>query len=66
MLEQDLFNLTVEQSFQLEHYSRLIDKTTDVKTLRSIAKLMLQSYQKQRAATQWVMKKSLLDTEWGR
>ncbi len=60
MLEQELFNLSVEQSFQLEQYSRMIDNTADVTTLRNIAKLMLQSYQRQRAATQWVMKKSLM------
>jgi hypothetical protein len=60
MLEQELFNLSVEQSFQLEQYSRMIDNTADVTTLRNIAKLMLQSYQRQRAATQWVMKKALM------
>jgi hypothetical protein len=61
--ENDLFGLSFEQCFVLEKYCRVIDSTTDIDTLRGVAKLMLQSYQKQRAATQWLMRKHI-DAQW--
>lgn len=61
--DHELFQLTMEQSFSLQKYSRIIDETNDISTLKEIAKLMLSSYQRQRAATQWVMKKAI-DAEW--
>jgi hypothetical protein len=61
--EHELFQLTFEQSFALEKYSRIIDETDDIDTLKRVAKLMLESYQRQRAATQWLMKKHL-DAQW--
>jgi hypothetical protein len=61
--QHELFQLTFEQSFALEKYSRFIDETADVETLKRVAKLMLESYQKQRAATQWLMRKHI-DAQW--
>ena len=51
--------LSLSQRFELEAHSRLIDDLTDVETLRSIAKLILQSWYSQKAATAWVMRQGL-------
>ena len=51
--------LSLTQRFELEAHSRLIDDLADVETLRSMAKLILQSWYNQKAATAWVMRQGL-------
>jgi hypothetical protein len=63
MDEFKIFELSMAQQFQIEKYNRMIDQTTDVETLRRAAKLMVEAYQKQRAATQWIMRQHL-DAVW--
>lgn len=63
MNEFKIFELSMAQQFQIEKYNRMIDQTTDVETLRKAAKLMVEAYQKQRAATQWIMRQHL-DAVW--
>lgn len=47
--------LTMGQRFEVERFNRVIDSTTDVKALQGIAKQLLQAWQTQKAATNWVM-----------
>jgi len=49
-------HLSMGQQFELERLSRAIDATSDVPTLRAMAKKLLQAFHCQRAATQWVMR----------
>ena len=51
--------LTLGQQFELERMSRAIDETGDLTALRGIAKQLLQAWQSQKAATQWVMRQQL-------
>ena len=51
--------LSLGQQFELERMSRAIDETGDVAALRGIAKQLLQAWQSQKAATQWVMRQQL-------
>ncbi|MGB5136210.1 MAG: hypothetical protein WBN89_13655 [Prochlorococcaceae cyanobacterium] len=51
--------LTLGQQFELERMSRAIDETADPKVLQGIAKQLLQAWQSQKAATQWVMRQQL-------
>jgi hypothetical protein len=51
--------LSLGQQFELERMSRAIDETGDVTALRGIAKQLLQAWQSQKAATQWVMRQQL-------
>lgn len=51
--------LTTAQRFEIKRFSRAIDATTDVATLQSIAKQLLQTWQTQRAATVWAMRQGL-------
>lgn len=51
--------LSISQSFEKERFTRAINETNDVETLRQIATLLLQSWFTQRAATQWVIGQSL-------
>ena len=48
--------LTIAQQFELERMTRTIDGTSDVKELRKLAKMLLQAWHSQKAATQWVMR----------
>ena len=48
--------LTPAQAFEIERHSRLLDGIEDVQTLRNMAKLLLQSWYAQKAATAWVMR----------
>lgn len=57
---EKMFEMSMEQQFVVARYNRVLDETTDPKILREAAKLMLVSYQKQRAATQWLLKQMLL------
>jgi hypothetical protein len=51
--------LSLGQQFELERMSRAIDETGDLMALRGIAKQLLQAWQSQKAATQWVMRQQL-------
>jgi hypothetical protein len=51
--------LTVAQQFEIERFSRAIDANADTEQLRSIAKQLLQAWQTQKAATNWVMQQQL-------
>lgn len=51
--------LSTAQQFEIERHSRLLDDIEDVETLRNLAKLLLQSWFSQKAATAWVMRQGL-------
>jgi hypothetical protein len=51
--------LSLGQQFELERMTRAIDETADPKVLQGIAKQLLQAWQSQKAATQWVMRQQL-------
>jgi hypothetical protein len=51
--------LTDAQKFEIERFSRAIDGTTDLDTLRGIARKLLDAWMSQRAATRWVMDQQL-------
>lgn len=51
--------LTLGQQFELERMNRAIDETVDPKVLQGIAKQLLEAWQSQKAATQWVMRQQL-------
>jgi len=51
--------LSLGQQFELERMSRAIDATVDPQALRGLAKQLLQAWQSQKAATQWVMRQQL-------
>ncbi len=51
--------LSLGQQFELERMSRAIDETADPEVLQGIAKQLLQAWQSQKAATQWVMRQQL-------
>lgn len=51
--------LSIGQQFELERMSRAIDSTADLKTLQGLAKQLLQAWQSQKAATEWVMRQQL-------
>ena len=46
--------LSIGQQFELERFNRAIDATTDAPQLRALAKQLLQAWQTQKAATDWV------------
>ncbi len=52
-------SLSVGQQFELERMSRAIDATHDPQTLQRLAKQLLQAWQSQKAATQWLMRQQL-------
>jgi hypothetical protein len=56
---QHAIQLSMAQRFEIERLSRALDATTDVATLQAMAKQLLQAWQTQRAATQWVMRQQL-------
>lgn len=51
--------LSLGQQFELERMNRVIESTADLETLQGLAKQLLQAWQSQRAATQWVMRQQL-------
>lgn len=51
--------LSLGQKFELERMTRAIDSTGDPQVLRGLAKQLLQAWQTQKAATQWVMRQQL-------
>lgn len=52
-------SLTMGQQFEIERFNRAIDGTSDPNSLRAISKQLLQAWQTQKAATQWVMRQQL-------
>lgn len=48
-------DLSTFQQFEIERLKRAIDNTTDIETLKAISKQLLQAWQVQRAATNWVI-----------
>ena len=46
--------LSITQRFEVERMNRAIDATADREQLQAIAKQLLQAWQSQRAATEWV------------
>jgi hypothetical protein len=48
--------LSVSQRFEIERWGRCIDNTSDVSTLRGVAKQLLQLWQTQKAATDWTIR----------
>ena len=51
--------LSLSQSFERERFLRVIDESSNVKELREIAKVLLNGWYTQRAASQWIMKEAL-------
>jgi hypothetical protein len=51
--------LSAAQAFEVERHSRLLDEISDVQTLRNFAKLLLQSWYAQKAATAWAIRQGL-------
>jgi len=51
--------LSLGQQFELERMNRAIESTADLQALQGIAKQLLQAWQSQKAATQWVMRQQL-------
>lgn len=51
--------LSLSQSFEKERFLRVINESSDVKELREIAKVLLNGWYTQRAASQWIMKEAL-------
>ena len=48
--------LSLGQKFEIERMSRAIDSTVDTQALKGLAKQLLQAWQSQKAATQWVIR----------
>lgn len=51
--------LSIGQQFEIERFSRAIDATADPEDLKAIAKQLLQAWQTQKAATNWVIGQQL-------
>ena len=51
--------LTMTQQFEMERINRAIDSTADPEQLQTIAKQLLQAWQSQRAATDWVIRQQI-------
>ena len=51
--------LPMTQQFEMERINRAIDSTADPEQLQTIAKQLLQAWQSQRAATDWVIRQQM-------
>lgn len=51
--------LTTAQQFETERFLREIDNTYNREDLRRLAKILLEAWQMQRAATNWAIRQSL-------
>ena len=51
--------MTINQKFELEKISRVIDATSDPQQLQQIAKQLLQAWHAQRAATDWAIRQQM-------
>ena len=60
--------LTLGQRFEMERMSRTIDETTDPAALQRMAKLLLQAWQVQVAASRWAIRQQTnpvgMGSEW--
>lgn len=54
--------LSTEQRFHLEQFNRALDATSDPTQLRQVAKQLLQAWQTQKAATNWVIRQKDIDS----
>ena len=50
--------LTLGQKFEIEKFSREIDNSDDLASLRSIAKDLLLAWKQQEAASAWIVRQS--------
>lgn len=48
--------ITTTQQFEIERLNRAIDATVDPQQLQVMAQQLLQAWQSQRAATEWVLR----------
>ena len=51
--------MSITQQFELERMNRAIEATADPQQLKIIAKQLLQAWQSQRAATDWVIRQQM-------
>ena len=51
--------MSMTQQFELERMNRAIDSTADPHQLQTIARQLLQAWQSQRAATDWVIRQQM-------
>ena len=54
-LSRSVMQLNLSQQFEAESLKRMIDSTTDVYELQSLARELADLYLRQRAATAWVV-----------
>jgi hypothetical protein len=54
-------HLSLDQQFELDKFSRIIDKAHTIEQLRAISKQMLKAWFVQRAAVNFVLKQKLID-----
>jgi hypothetical protein len=47
--------LSLNQHFEIERFNRAIEATADAEALRNLAKQLLQAWQTQQAATNWMI-----------
>ena len=55
----DPLQLSLSSEFELTRFTRVIEATEDPAALRELAKMLLQAWLTQKAATEWVMRQSL-------
>ena len=53
---QESISMSMTQRFEVERMNRAIEATADPAQLQMLAKQLLQAWQSQRAATQWVIR----------
>jgi hypothetical protein len=58
-MQPSTMELSIGQQFEIERFSRAIDATADPEALKAIAKQLLQAWQTQKAATNWVIGQQL-------
>lgn len=51
-------SLSTTQHFEIERFSRQIDKTEDIDSLQKLAKSLLRAWIQQKAATNWAISES--------
>jgi len=59
MSGQSPIELTLNQKFEKERFARAIDESTSIEDLRKIARVLLDGWFTQRAASQWMVKQAL-------
>ncbi|MFM2080543.1 MAG: hypothetical protein RLZZ219_1225 [Cyanobacteriota bacterium] len=56
---QEAIALSLSQHFEIERFNRAIEATADAEALRRLAKQLLQAWQTQQAATNWVIRQQM-------